>query len=258
MNMSKLTGLICGGLISLVGSNLIGQQSSPTGSLPDKSNGGASSTGSALQTPSSGALDSSSTSTGAYRRNEGGSVRLGHLMNAAVQSRDGKSLGYIRDFTVDPQSGHIQFAILSSTADLNASQTGISSTTSPTTSSTTSPTTSATTGAATGKLIPVPWQLFSESWSQHQHETAGVAGTTATPTLVLNIDESKLQGAPSFDASSWNELHQRQFDQRVYSYFGVNRMSGAGTSGSSISGQGSTSEGNTTSGSKGGSTDLPK
>jgi hypothetical protein len=247
MNLSKLTGLICGGLISLVGSNLIAQQSSPSSSLPDKSSGGGSPNSSALQTPSGGAYNNSSSSgtTAGQWRSEGGSVRLGHLMNAAVQSRDGKSLGYIRDFTVDPQSGHIQFAILSSTADMNASNTGISSTTSP------------TTGAATGKLIPVPWQLFSESWSQRQHETAGVAGATAAPTLVLNIDESKLQGAPSFDASSWNELHQRQFDQRVYSYYGVNHMSGTGTSGSSISGQGSTSEGNSTSGAKGGGSELP-
>jgi len=31
-------------------------------------------------------------------------------------------------------------------------------------------------------------------------------GAMGSPNLVLNIDESKLQSAPSFDASNWNEL----------------------------------------------------
>ena len=61
--------------------------------------------------------------------------------------------------------------------------------------------------------------------------------------LVLNLDESKLQSAPSFDANNWNELQSGTFDQQVYSYFGVSRASATGTPGSSISGQGTSSYG---------------
>jgi hypothetical protein len=56
--------------------------------------------------------------------------------------------------------------------------------------------------------------------------------------LVLNIDESRLHSAPSFDASNWNELNQGTLDQRVYSFYGVDRNAGTGTSGSTLSGQG--------------------
>jgi hypothetical protein len=80
--------------------------------------------------------------------------------------------------------------------------------------------------------------LFSPSGFSKQGSTSSTAGAMANSTLVLNIDESKLQGAPSFEGNNWNELQQGQFDQRVYSYFGVNRTSGTGTPGSSISGQG--------------------
>jgi hypothetical protein len=54
----------------------------------------------------------------------------------------------------------------------------------------------------------------------------------------LNIDDSKLRSAPSFDSSNWNQLQGGTFDQRVYSYFGVDRSSATGTPGSSIRGQG--------------------
>jgi len=56
--------------------------------------------------------------------------------------------------------------------------------------------------------------------------------------LALNIDESKLRTAPSFDASDWNQLQSGTLDQRVYSHFGVDRSSAIGTPGSSISGRG--------------------
>jgi len=216
-------------------------------------------------------------------------------MHATVQSQDGKTLGHIRDFTVDPQQGRIEFAILSLSPSASSSSTssGTSSSsslggTSASTSSTTPnsgvadtstsgretvPSSRSSVGgvtgsspsyAMTGKLIPVPWQLFSQSLNSSQIGSSSSASTTSSsmPTLVVNLDESKLQSAPSFDASSWTELQQGTLDQQVYSHFGVSRNSGAGTSGSSISGQGTgsrDSSGNRdSSGAKGGGTDLNK
>jgi len=95
----------------------------------------------------------------------------------------------------------------------------------------------------TGKLIPVPWQLFSQSLqggvsgsSSTSSSTLGSSSSMGSPNLVLNIDESKLTSAPSIDASDWNQLQGGSLDQRIFSHFGVDRSSGYGTSGSSVSG----------------------
>jgi len=175
----------------------------------------------------------------------GNNVRLSQIMHSSVQSQEGKTLGHIRDLTVDPQSGRIEFAILSLGTAGAASDTSTSGReTVPSSRSSVSGTPSSASGyTTTGKLIPVPWQLFSHSWnnSQSSSSTSSSSGSSAMAgqNLVLNIDESKLQSAPSFDASNWNELQGGTFDQRVFSYFGVDRSSAYGTSGSSsISGHG--------------------
>jgi sporulation protein YlmC with PRC-barrel domain len=167
-------------------------------------------------------------------------LRLSHLMHRTVQSSDGKTLGHINDLIVDPQSGRIDFAILSLSPAGSTSETGTAGRSSAVGTQTT-----------TGKLIPVPWQLFSQSWSQtsHGYSTSSATSNTATSgmgmhPLTLNVDESKLQSAPSFDASNWSEIQNGSLDQRVYSYFGVNRASGLGTSGSSLQGQGSSGSSN--------------
>jgi len=166
-------------------------------------------------------------------------------MNSTVQSQEGKTLGHIRDLVVDPQSGRIEFAVLSLSSAGAATDTSTSGReTVPSSRSSTIGTPSSTSGATTtGKLIPVPWQLFSQSWSSSsgQSSTAGSSATRTAmgaQTLVLNIDESKLRTAPSFDASDWNQLQTGMLDQRAYSHFGVDRSSAIGTPGSSISGRG--------------------
>jgi sporulation protein YlmC with PRC-barrel domain len=242
MNRFKLTSVVCGGLLSL-GTSLLAQQPSTSPTSPSQSSSfGQSST--YRQNAATGAADRA----GHWQHSGQKSVRLGDLMNATVQSKDGKTLGYIRDFTINPQSGHIEFAVLSTSPTETA--TGTSAFNRGTTAT-----------AAAGQLIPVPWQLFSQSWTSGQKE--GVAGATTpgmpgTHNLVLNIDESKLQGAPSFNSSDWNELRERNFDQRVYTYFGVNRMSGAGAPGTSVSGQGTIENQPANEGARGGAKDLNK
>lgn len=241
MKSVKLTSLLCGGMLSLAGSSVLAQQSSSTDPNPSSTRSpqtspstlGSSSTSSSVLGSNSGALGS---------MHSGNAVRLSQLMNSPVQSQDGKSLGYIRDVTVDPQSGRIEFAIMSLNSAGAATDTSTSGreTVPSSRSSASGIPGSASAYSATGKLIPVPWQLFSQSWTGSQLGTS--SSTTATASgmhnLVLNLDESKLRSAPSFDSSNWNELQGGTFDQRVYSYYGVDRTSGTGTSGSSISGQG--------------------
>jgi sporulation protein YlmC with PRC-barrel domain len=235
MNNVKITSLICGGILTLAGTNLLAQQSSTD---PNR----ATSTQPGVSTPTTSAYGASSTAL-----SSGQNVRLSQLMNSSVQSQEGKTLGHVRDLLVDPQSGRIEFAVLSlSTAGAAADTSTSGRETVPSSRSSVAGTPSSAAGyTATGKLIPVPWQLFNQSWSGSR---AGAPSTTTTipgattamgqQTLVLNIDESKLRTAPSFDASNWNELQSGTFEQRVYSYFGVDRSTGIGTPGATIRGQG--------------------
>jgi sporulation protein YlmC with PRC-barrel domain len=200
-----------------------------------------------------GGVGASATTSGSMYSSS--NVRLSEIMNKPVQSQEGKTLGYIRDLTVNPQSGQIEFAVLSLSGGSGATSSSSAAADTSTSGRETAPSSrssvtgtpgSTTTAGMTGKLIPVPWQLFSQSWSGSSRlgtSSSSVAGTTtsgsgAAGNLTLNLDESKLRSAPSFDSSNWNQLQGGTFDQRVYSYFGVDRASGTGTPGSTIRGQG--------------------
>jgi sporulation protein YlmC with PRC-barrel domain len=240
-----LTSLLCGGVLSLTAASALAQQSSTTqpGSSPSSPSPQSSSqygAGSQIQSSTSpGSLGSSSSALDARRSSmhTGNSVRLSQLMHSSVQSQEGKSLGQVRDLIVDPQSGRIDFAILSLSSAAGATDTSTSGReTVPSSRSSVSGTPSAAVGSTvTGKLIPVPWQLFSQSFGK---SAMGSSTAMGAHNLTLNIDESKLRSAPSFDAMDWNQLQSGALDQRVYSYFGVDRSSATGTAGSSISGQG--------------------
>jgi sporulation protein YlmC with PRC-barrel domain len=255
MKRLQITSLVCGGILSISSSALLAQSSSSSSSTSPTSSSSqlpsSSSQSSSLgQSSSSSSLGSSSSSLGSSSSmSSGQNVRLSHIMNTTVQGQDGKTLGYIRDLVVDPQSGRVEFAVLSLSNAGAASDTSTSGReTVPSSRSSASGIPSSSTGSSTtGKLIPVPWQLFSQSWTGTGSASAGGSSSSSSSLssssgmghpLVLNIDESKLRSAPSFDASNWNEMHGGTFGQRVYSYFGVDRSSAVGTSGSSISGQG--------------------
>lgn len=280
MKNVKVTSLICGGILSLTGSSLLAQQSSTTDPSSSRATSGVGSSsqssstqGSSSQSGSTlGSSSSLGSSSGAYgasssSMHSGRDVRLSQIMNQSVRSQDGKTLGNIQDVLVDPQTGRIQFAILSLSSAGGASDTSTSGReTVPSSRSSVSGTPgSSSYSTMTGKLIPVPWQLLSQglnssssvAGSSTSSSTLGSSSSMGNPNLVLNLDESKLRSAPSFDASDWNQLQGGSLDQRIYSHFGVDRSSAYGTSGSSISGgagsssdrsgQGSSSQGSSSS-----------
>lgn len=248
MKYLTLTSLICGGILSATSGGLLAQQSSTT----DPGSSSSPSSSSSLGSSSSSQSSSSSLGSSSSSMRSGSDVRLSQLMNSTVQSQDGKQLGTLRDVTVDPQTGRLQFAILSPSAGGATSGSSVSGReTTPYSSSSSSGASSSALSSTTGKLIPIPWQLFSQSWSSQSSSSSSAAG--GMHNLTVNIDQSKLQSAPSFDASNWNQLQTGTLDQQVYSHFGVDRNSATGTSGSSISGQGASSyehKGSSTSGSQ--------
>lgn len=250
MKSLKLTSLLCGGVLSLTATNALAQQSSSTqpGSSQPPSSSQPSQSSQSLQHSqgsqgqSSSSLGHSSSALGASSSMQSdNSVRLSDLMRANVQSQEGKTLGNIRDITIDPQSGRVEFAILSLSSAGAATDTSTSGReTVPSSRSSTTGTPSTSAGATAGKLIPVPWQLFSQSMGRSRLGSSSSTTSSAmgSQNLVLNVDESKLQTAPSFDASNWNQMQSGALAQRVYSHFGVDQSSAAGTPGSSIRGQG--------------------
>src|ERR1041385_6480911 len=60
---------------------------------------------------SSGTYSSSSASS--YSSHTGKPVRLSKLMNQSVKNQQGESLGQVQDIIVDPDSGQLQFIVLS-------------------------------------------------------------------------------------------------------------------------------------------------
>jgi hypothetical protein len=151
-------------------------------------------------------------------------------MGSQVKTTSGEDVGRIEDVVLNPASGRIDFAIISSES----------------------------------KLVPVPWQLLSVSGASAQGSTSSSSSTTSgtststdpsstspsstpsattpsssgiyasaaggQPTFTLNADKSKLQAAPSFDRSRWPEM-SASWSQRVFSHFGVQPETGVGGTG---------------------------
>jgi hypothetical protein len=177
--------------------------------------------GSSSQRSSQGGLGSQSQRSTSYSSSTHGqqSLRVSQqVMNAQVKSQDGQQLGQIEDLIANPQTGKIEFAVISKGDKLCAipmqllqPQSGSSSSTTSTTESPTSPTTTPGTTSRSG--------------AQAQRVT-----------FVAQVDQQKLQQAPSFSRTQWPEISPT-WSQQVYSHFGVQPEAAGGTSSSSSSTQ---------------------
>jgi len=149
-------------------------------------------------------------------RTEDRSVRASKLSGAQVNDSSGNRIGQIQDILVNPQSGRIDFAVLS----LNASGSSSLNNENSTRSATGTPSENgAMTSSTSGKLVPVPWSLLKTSASS-QYSTS-----SEQPVFTLNVDQTKLNSAPTI---SWSDLSQSQWRQRVYTYYGVSPDSSMG------------------------------
>ena len=136
---------------------------------------------------------------------QGHPVRASKVIGAEVKSATGEDLGKIEDVILNPQSGRVDFAVLNWES----------------------------------KLVPVPFRALTPSG-------AGTSTTTATPqagmgqlSFTTQIDKEKLQTAPTIsDRSTWSEIQQGTFGQRIYSHYGMSSQ-GVGAPGTgSETGQG--------------------
>jgi len=231
MKIRKLTGIVCGGMVTLAVSALAAPEDTPS------------------PASSSQPLNRSTTygrsATTSSHVQSSQAIRASQLIGSTVRSPDGKILGQVRDIVVEPQSGRIDFAVLSPSGGSDSATESTSTTSTP--STTILPSTTSYNASVGGKLVPVPWQLFSQNFagtggfassSSATSSTLGSGTMGGTMSLSLNLDEAKLRAAPSIDVNNWSGLQQNGFGQRAYSHYGLNwnsRMSGTGTPGSGIS-----------------------
>lgn len=118
-------------------------------------------------------------------------IRASKLVGAQVNDMSGNSTARIQDIIVNPHSGRIDFALLS----LNGTKAN-----------------------ANPNLIPVPWKLLRQQSPAQYSEGSEVLFT-------LNVDQSKLKGAPTVNST---DLDQSQWRQRIYAYYGVTPQPSAG------------------------------
>jgi len=171
----------------------------------------------------------------------GQSLRVSQqIINAQVKTQDGQQLGQIEDLIANPQTGKIEFAVVSKgdklcpiPMQLLQPQGGAQAGSSTSTSGTSSGSSSTSSDTSSGKSSTSPFGRSSSSTSA-QHVT-----------FVAQVDKSKIEQAPSFSRTQWPEMSST-WSQQVYSAYGVTPEASGGTSSS-----GSTYHGKSSSGSPG-------
>jgi len=173
--------------------------------------------------------------------------RASQLTGAQITGSSGSELGTVSDVIIDPYSGRLDFAIISvnpsagsstgsaTTPGGTSSSLGTSSSTSGSlgTSSSQGGATSpgglsSTTGSSTGgKQVAVPWALLRPSMTSSSSTSATSSTTGQQPTFVYSGDATKLESAPSFDATT--DLSQPGWKHSVFSYFGLSGRSARGS-----------------------------
>jgi len=211
---------------------VIAAQAQSSSSDPSSSS---SSPGSSSSSPSSSYGQSSSQSGWSGRHHMGHQeLQTSQLTGAQVTGSSGQQIGTISDSIVNPNSGRLDFAVISVSGAGSSGSVGSS------TSSTSSTSATGATATTGGKQVAVPWMLLKPS------STAGVGSTTTTTAgqtgFVFNGDTSKLQSAPNFDATT--DLSQPSWRQSVFSYFG---LSGTGSATGGAESPGSSSSSGTSS-----------
>ena len=242
--LAALTAICAAGLVAAQAQNSPDSSSS-------KSTTGAGATSSSDQSGQAiqSAHQQSSGSLSATGRSGQQEVRASKLMNAEVKGSSG-AVGTINDIIVNPASGKIDFAVISLNSSGSSPSSSASASASPSDNATSPGATTATPAsrpyrtpgvsgstATSGSLVAVPWHLLRPAGSS---STYGSTSATASQSSGAEVsfmfagDQSKLQGAPTFDQNNWPDFSQPSWRQSVYSYFGT--ASGSSTGGATSPG----------------------
>lgn len=113
-----------------------------------------------------------------------GAYRGTKLIGADVENPQGEDLGDIEDIVIDPQTGRVQYAVLSFGGFLGLGE----------------------------KYFAVPWEALRREAGQKLGDTER---------YVLNIDKERLKNAPGFDKNNWPNMADRSWAKTVYTFYDV-------------------------------------
>src|SRR5262249_44808626 len=160
-------------------------------------------------------------------------VRARQLTGAEVKSSTGESVGTISELIVNPNSGKVDFAVISLSGSTGAN--GSTSSSTPSSGNTgTSSATSATAGSSgysssNGKQVVVPFSLLhpaNAGGSPSTYSGSQSSSSMGQITFTFSGDINKLQTAPAFDPNT--DLTKPGWLQSVFSFFGINPNYGTG------------------------------
>ena len=228
-------------LTALCASCLVIGAQAQTSTDPSSSSGTSGSSSSSGQPGYSGTSGSQSGWT-SRMGHMGQELRASQLTGAQVTGSSGNQIGTISDVILNPGSGRIDFAVISlsssgagstggatspsgsSSSTATSSDTSSSSSKSAVGGSSTAGGSSLGSASSTGKQVAVPWMLLRSSGSG----TTSTTSTTSQPGFVFTGDSTKLESAPSFDATT--DLSQPGWRHSIFSYFGLSGGSATGAS----------------------------
>ena len=238
----KLPLLLC--VTSLAAVTALAQRESSPSSSPSSKAGAPGSSSQSSQPGISSDTTYSATGRATGHAGKDACLRSTKIIGASVKTSSGEDVGRIEDFVVNPTSGKIDLAVISSESKLYPvpwqllSMSGQGGQGSQSSSSQGSATSSSTSPSSTSPSSTSPSSTSPSSTSPSSTSPSASAGVYASssasmgqPTFVLNVDKAKLQSAPSFDRSRWPELNA-SWSQRIYTHFGVQADTGVGGTGS--------------------------
>lgn len=111
--------------------------------------------------------------------------RVTELLGREIQSQNNETLGKIEDLAVNPDTGKVQYVVVSFDAAMGME----------------------------GKLLPMPWMAFKHVPAK-PGETAATAGH-----CVLNVDKNALAKAPSFQQGQWPDFSDPRWINAIEQFY---------------------------------------
>jgi sporulation protein YlmC with PRC-barrel domain len=114
-------------------------------------------------------------------------LKISDVIGQNVENAQGDNLGEINDVVVDPNDGHIIYAVLEAGGFLGLGE----------------------------KFFAIPWRAFQTVADDDKDKD----DKGEIDKLTLNVDKDRMQNAPGFDKDNWPNMADTQWGQTVHSYY---------------------------------------
>jgi sporulation protein YlmC with PRC-barrel domain len=138
-------------------------------------------------------------------------IQTSKFIGKKVKSAQGDEIGTVKDIVLDRSTGCLAYTVVSTSGGGGGTQAGVG-----------------------GKMVAVPWAVFSPSSDLN--------------VLTVTVDRERIYNAPVFDYARIEEYSRPDYINNVYGYFGVTAGAAVGAAYSSSTGQTQTTNVNTNTG----------